>query len=82
MEAILTKPFNPAQVELIQLLAQDLDTQELTELRKILVSFRFQLAEQRAERIVQEKGWTNEEINQISQEHHRTSYQAKQKAKF
>lgn len=81
MEAVLNKPFNTAQVELIQLLAQDLDAQELMELRKILVAFRFRLVEQRAERIAQAKGWTDEQINQMSQEHHRTPYKAKQKAR-
>ncbi len=80
MEVVLNKPFNTAQIELIQLLAQDLDTQELMELRKILVAFRFRLVEQRAERIAQTKGWTDEQINQMSQEHYRTPYKAIQKA--
>ena len=80
MEAVLNKPFNKAQIELIQLLAQDLETEELAELRKLLVAFRFNLVEQRAERIAQAKGWTEAQINQMSQEHHRTPYKAKQKA--
>ena len=82
MEAVLNKPFNTAQIELIQLLAQDLETQELMELRKILIAFRFRLVEQRAERIAQAKGWTEEQINQMSQEHNRTPYKAKQKADY
>ena len=80
MEAVLNKPFNTAQIELIQLLAQDLESQELLELRKVLMSFRFRLVEQRAERIAQSKNWTEEQINQMSQEHYRTPYKAKQKA--
>ncbi len=80
MEAVLNKPFNAAQIELLQLLAQDLDKEELMELRKLLVSFRFKLVEQRAERIVQTRGWTDEQINQLSQEHNRTPYKAKQKS--
>ena len=79
MEAVLNKPFNSAQIELIQLLAQDLDNRELMELRKILVAFRFRLIEERAERIAQAKGWSEEQINQISQEHNRTPYRAKEK---
>lgn len=71
MEAVLNKPFNGAQIELIQILAQDLDTNELMELRKVLIAFRFRLVEERAERIAQSKGWTTEHINQMSQEHHR-----------
>ena len=43
MEAVLNKPFNVAQVELIQLLAQDLDRDELASLRKLLIAFRFKL---------------------------------------
>jgi thermostable 8-oxoguanine DNA glycosylase len=80
MEAVLNKPFNSAQIELIQLLAQDLDNRELMELRKILVAFRFRLVEERAERIAHAKGWSDEQINQMSQEHLRTPYRAKQKA--
>ncbi len=80
MEAVLNKPFNKAQIELIQLLAQDLETEELAELRKLLVAFRFNLVEQRAERIAQAKGWTEEQVNQMSQEHNRIPYKAKQKA--
>ena len=77
MEAVLNKPFNKAQIELIQLLAQDLETEELAELRKLLVAFRFNLVEQRAERIAQAKGWTEAQINQMSQEHHRIPYKTK-----
>ena len=79
MEAVLNKPFNGAQIELIQILAQDFDTEELMELRKVLIAFRFRLVEERAERIAQNKGWTTEQINQMSQEHHRTPYVAQQK---
>ncbi len=79
MEAVMNKPFNTAQIELIQLLAQGLDNHELVELRKILVAFRFRLVEERAERIALAKGWSEEQINQMSQEHLRTPYKAKQK---
>lgn len=77
MKTLLNKPFNDAQVELIQLLAQDLNSDELAELRKLLVSFRFRLVEQRAEQISQNKAWTNEEINNLSKKHLRTPYAAK-----
>lgn len=79
MEAVLNKPFNAAQIELIQLLAQDLESQELVELRKILVAFRFKLVRQRAQRIAQANNWTEAQINAMSQEHRRTPYKAKQK---
>ena len=81
MEAVLNKPFNAAQIELIQLLASDLESTELMELRKMLVAFRFRIVEERAERIAQAKGWTAEKINSMSQEHHRTPYKAKGKNK-
>ena len=82
MEAVLNKPFNAAQIELIQLLAQDLETQELMDLRALLLNFRFRLVEQRAERIAEANNWTEEQINQMSQEHHRTPYKAKLKAQL
>ena len=70
MNAVLEKPFNAAQIELIQLLANELDSKELVELRQLLISFRFKLVEERAERIAKNKGWSDEEINQMSQEHY------------
>ena len=73
MEAVLNKTFNSAQVDLIQLLAQDLDKEELTELRKVLVQFRFKMVTERANRIAAANGWEAENINAISQEHFRTS---------
>jgi hypothetical protein len=55
MEAVLNKPFNAAQIELMQLLPDDLEEEELIELRKMLVAFQFRLAEERAERVSQSK---------------------------
>ena len=80
MDATLKMPFSDAQVEVLQLLASDLDSYELKELRKTLVAFRFRLVEERAERLAQREGWDENTINQISQEHLRTPYRAKQKA--
>ena len=77
MNAVLEKPFNAAQIELIQLLANELDSKELVELRQLLISFRFKLVEERAERIAKNKGWSDEQINQMSQEHHRKTAKTK-----
>ena len=79
MDATLKMPFSDAQVEVLQLLASDLDSYELKELRKTLVAFRFRLVEERAERLAQREGWDENTINQISQEHNRTPYRAKEK---
>jgi hypothetical protein len=80
MEKVLKTPFNAAQIELMQLLANDLESNELIELRKLLVSFRFRLVEARAEKIAKSNNWSEAQINQISQEHHRTPYKSKLKA--
>ena len=77
MNTILDKPFNAAQIELMQLLANNLDSNELVELRQLLISFRFRLVEERAERIAKNKGWSEEQINQMSQEHLRVSVNKK-----
>ncbi len=66
MPAVLNTPFNAAQIELIQLLANDLETNELNELRKVLIAFRFRLVEERAELIAKTKGWSNADINLLS----------------
>ena len=49
--------------------------QELKELQKVLSDYYFNKVEQRAAEIYKEKGWSQETLEAMSNEHFRTNYQ-------
>ncbi len=63
-----------AQIELLKLFPSDLSEVELAELKKILLAYKIQRVGQLAEKNWDEKGWTEETMNQFLKEHMRTSY--------
>ena len=69
-------PFNAAQVEILKLFSQGLTDEQMEELRRTLIAFRFKLLDEYVEQVVEQKGLTTEQINQASWEHRRTSYQS------
>ena len=79
MEATLQTPFNAAQVEILQLFSQGLTDEQLEELRRILIDFRFKLLDEHVEKVVKQKGLSTEQINSASHEHRRTVYHSKQR---
>ena len=66
-----------AQVEILKLLADNLSETELADLKKILLAFKLQRVVQLADKTWDEKGWSQETMNQFLQTHMRTSYQRK-----
>jgi hypothetical protein len=77
MEA-LTVPFNDIQLELLKLFTTGISNTELKELKQILVDYKFRRVTEMAERIRKERGWTAEDVENLSKEHHRTPYKAKE----
>ena len=67
--------FNPIQLYLLQLFSHMNSEQELKELQKVLSDFYFNKVEQRAAEIYKEKGWSQETLEAMSNEHFRTHYQ-------
>jgi hypothetical protein len=74
---VLETPFNPIQLELLRLFSIGVSDNELMELKQILIDFKFRRISQMAERISQEKGWTLEDIENLSKQHRRTPYHSK-----
>ena len=74
----LQQPFNAAQLELLQLFAAGISDQELANLRQTLLEFRFQRISDMADKILDSKGWTAEDLAQNAQQIGRTPYKAKQ----
>ena len=77
MGATLQTPFNSAQVEILQLFSQGLTDEQLEELRRLLVDFRFKLLDEHVEKVVMDKGLSAAQIDKASQGHLRTAYRSK-----
>ncbi|MFN4253830.1 MAG: hypothetical protein ACK4Q5_02350 [Saprospiraceae bacterium] len=71
----LTDRFNNAQLEIMQLFAaDDLREPELRALKKILLRFKAERLMDEADKIWDEKGWTNEDVKRLLQVKMRTPY--------
>lgn len=70
-------PLSNAQLELLSLFQHDLPDAELLELKRVLVRFLAEKAKRQALEVWEEKGWTQEDMQRLSQEHMRTPYRPK-----
>ena len=73
----LTQPFNDAQLELMQLFAGGLSDEQMRDLRRILLDFKFRRVTDLADKFVDQKKWSSEDIAKDAEVILRTSYQAK-----
>lgn len=74
----ITTPFSNAQLELLKLFSTDLKDNDLEDLKKILLKFKFQLVTKMADEVWEEKGWTNETMDDFLNTHMRTPYKSKE----
>lgn len=58
---------NEAQRELLQLFAGGLTDDQIKELRRILLDFKFKRVTALADKFVDERGWTSEDVAQDAQ---------------
>ena len=66
MEAIIqSKNFSNAQLELLKLFADDVPEKDLEVLKEILFRFKAERLMDMADRIFEEKGWTDEDIHRM-----------------
>ncbi len=66
------QPFSNTQLELLKAFSHNLSESELSELRKVLTQFFAQRAIKEANRIWDEKGWTEADVECILQTKMRT----------
>lgn len=67
-----------AQIEILKLMADNLSEAELADLKKILLAFKLQRVVQLADKAWDEKGWSQETMEQFLKTHMRTPYQGKE----
>jgi hypothetical protein len=72
----LQTPFTNAQLELLKLFSTELSEQELQELKRTLLAFKFKRVTEMADKVWDEKGWTNEDMDKLLHTHLRTPYKS------
>ena len=74
---VLSEKFSKAQLELIQLFASELPESDLVVLKKILLRFKAERLMDNADKIWEEKNWSNDDIKRLLQIRMRTPYKRK-----
>lgn len=65
------------QIELMKVFRYNLDEKQLLEIRDMLANYFATKATEEIDKVWNEKGWTNETMQQFSKEHMRTPYKRK-----
>ena len=71
MIANLQTPFSEAQLELLKLFNTSLNDSELSDLKQILLDFKFRKLQQIIERDIQNKGYNEQDFEKMDEEHNR-----------
>ena len=74
---VLKKPFTEAQLELLKVLATNLSGEDMKELKRVLLEFRFKNISIMADKLLDAQGITPEELVLRAQEIKRTKYKTK-----
>ena len=69
-----TTVFNSVQLHLLQMFSRMNSEQELKEVQQVLADYYYKKVEQRAAEIYKQKGWTQETLDAMANEHFRTPY--------
>jgi hypothetical protein len=78
MEAqIFQTPFTNIQVELLKLYARKVSDADLIAIKQLLAHFFAEKAMDAADKLWDEKGWTNENMERLANTHFRTPYLTK-----
>ncbi|MDX2249689.1 MAG: hypothetical protein SF052_23095 [Bacteroidia bacterium] len=67
-------PLNKTQLEILQMFKSDLPEEEWVEIKRIFTKYLAEKAKNLANQVWDKKGWTNEDMKRLSQEHLRTPY--------
>ncbi len=65
---------NPLQLEMLELFSQKVDNDDLLEIKQLIVKYFAEKAIHEADKVWDEKGWTNETMEEFLNMHERTPY--------
>ena len=66
--------FNPIQLHLLRMFSYMKSEKELEEMKQVLSDYYFQKVEKRAAELYKNKGWTQETLDAMANEHFRVPY--------
>ncbi len=66
-------PLNKTQLEILNMFSRELAEEDLLEVKRIFVKYLSAKAKDIADQVWEEKGWTNEDMERLSQQHLRSS---------
>lgn len=70
-----TQKLSNLQLELLKVFSYQLDSQQLTDIKKLLTNYFAQQATQGMDKLWDENNWDNEKMTEWANEHLRTPYQ-------
>ena len=73
MESI-NYPLSNMQIELLKLFSRDLEEKDLKEIKKLIVNYLSEKLSAKADKIWEEKNWSNEDMDKLIKTHMRTPY--------
>ena len=68
------KPLSNIQLELLKLFSNDIQDEDVVNIRRLIVKYFAQKAIEEANKVWDEKKWTDEDAERILQSHFRTPY--------
>ncbi len=74
MEQTLKSPLTNLQLELLKLYSQNIDEKDLVEIKRLIAQYFAEKTMDLADKVWEEKGWTNEDAIKMSNTKMRTPY--------
>ena len=75
--AATTLPFNEMQLEIIQIFAREMSAEDMKAIKRMIARYFAQKATESADRVWEEKGWTQADEARLLSIHQRTPYRRK-----
>ena len=69
-------PLSNMQIELLKLFARDIDDSDVKERKRLIVEYLSEKLADSADKVWNEKGWTNEDMDNLLNTHMRTKYKS------
>jgi len=70
---------NKNQIEILKLFLREMEEEDLIAIKKLIVKYLGEKITKMADKVWEEKGWTDEDMDRLLNEHDRTPYNPKNK---
>ena len=76
-ESTINSPLNKGQLEILKLFTRDLDDHDIMAIKRLIVSYLAGKVTSMADKVWDEKKWTDDDMEQLLNDHKRTGYDHK-----